>query len=228
MLDFKFLSDKAKFQLLESKYPAIECDFLATNTLFPLAAGAIAAGSQAQVLPAIANHPGTIAARCHATNANSGEYFLTAAIFSIVGGEYFRSIFRHDLSLNTVTYLGYFDQVTATTPTNGIVLNIVGGVLTGKVYAGGVLLGTTGTSYTLVEGSWYRAELLVDNDLRFVTFQLFSETGQLLWADRVTSTLTPAQTTGGGILSYVTVSPGAVNLITMDYLGFVNTKPLVR
>jgi hypothetical protein len=230
MLDFRFLSDEAQFQSIGRLYPIIEGDFLGPLTLINFTGGNIASGTQVSTTTTAKNHPGVVVSKCHATNANSGFYNLTAGTISLTGNEVFREIFKHELNLNTVSYLGLMNNVSIA-PDYAVIFTLLGGVISGKIYAGGVLLATTTTSsYQLSEGSWYRAELSINSTRDIVVYKLYDEQGKLLWADVIYYSLVPLESIlfGVGSMSYVTTSPGAVNLISIDYIGFFYTKPLAR
>ena len=70
----------------------------------------------------LANHPGLIVFKAHATNANSGGQWGSGTnTYLIAGNEHFEGIFRPDIITNVTTNLGLHNQAfgSATAPTAG-------------------------------------------------------------------------------------------------------------
>ncbi len=213
-------------------FPVLETDFVnaGASQNMPFAGGALATGTAA-VASGLANHPGLLSLRSHATNANSGYYWITGTAFTLISGtEYFEAAFRVDRLTDVTAYIGYIDTTTAAESTDGVYITIPStGALVGTTSAASSRTNTT-TSYTVSTATWYRVRAEVNADATLVTYYLYSEAGALLWAASVASNIpkTAGQETGAGALVFHAAAGPANDLLTLDYLGFGFTRALTR
>lgn len=177
------------------------------------------------------NHPG-IALFSSAAVANTGAYIAgwQQAIL-IAGGE--RATFVFQL-INTnaaiLSRFGFMDVFNNAAPVDGIWLDVNNITLTGKT-SNNTVTSTTASSYAaLATGTWYRGEIEVNDDATLVTFYLYDcATQALLWSDTLAANIPTAagRETGHAACAYRTTAV-ATNLIYLDYLSFICTRPLTR
>lgn len=171
---------------IKRKINTVSSEFLSTagtGAVSPWAGTAISSGTQSPI-DGIAKHPGIWRYAC-STTANSGysttlSGYLTGILIS--GGERSTIIFGTTGTMSGVTRrMGYHDCSTSADATDGIYFEIVDGVIVGKTSAASVR-SQTGTSYTLANSTWYRAEIIVSDNATSVTFNLYADnTDTVLW-----------------------------------------------
>ena len=175
-----------------------------------------------------ANHPG-IVKFVSSTLANSGGFFRTASnMLLLAGSETTEFIIRPQTISGTTIRMGFLDTITDAVPVDGAWLDVLSGVLSGKTRNNSVE-SVTGTTYTLVTNTWYRAKVVVNSNATRVDFYLYSEAGTQLWTDYLTTNIpiTANRETGHGI--FVTNSgTTAVNLADLDYMNLYIDRNLTR
>lgn len=210
----------------------LKCEFLGTNPNPPLGQVAIAGGSAVVAAPGVANHPGIISIRSHASNANSGGAWGVAAnAFLISGGEHFEAVVRIDRVTNVTTYIGFQDTFSAAAPVDGAYFVIQsGGTVIGQTSVASSP-SSTATLGTLSTGTWYRLVGEVDTAAANVSFYVYSESGTIIGSGSVNATIpsVAGQETGFGVASTLATGTGSANdLVTMDYLAARFNRALVR
>lgn len=175
-------------------------------------------------------HPGLWAYQCAASAANSG-YQHRCGTFLLGGGEQAEFVFDFAVTANTLAYLGFHNSTTVAAPTKGVWLDFNGTTVTGKT--AGTATQTTGTSFTIVQGSWYRGVVSVASDRSSVAFYLYSSQtgGTLLWSDTCAVTANiPATTDSVQHCSLVcnTLSQAQTILFYLDYMSLYVPRVLGR
>jgi hypothetical protein len=178
----------------------------------------------------LADHPGIISLESSAT-ANSGYAVETYDnAFLLAGGEFTEAVFKSVNQTNVVVRIGFMDSFTNTAVQDGAYINIAGTTLNGMT-RNAAAASTTGTSYTIVDETWYRARVVLNDDATLVTFFLFDgATGALLWSDTLDTNIptAAARETGHGVTAYYTPASGTRVLVWLDYLNLFCTRPLTR
>lgn len=216
-------------------YKFASSDFL-TSTPFPdtWVAGAINSGTFSNincVAPTI-NHPG-VGGIFSSTTPDSGYKIVGYASPGLLlgGGEESNFIFSLPsvVTAGTTSRLGFQDSITVTDPVDGVYISIVDTTLKGRCLSNSSAT-ATGTTYTLVAGTWYRTNIELNANATLATFQLYdSATGVLLWTDTVASNIPTGagRFTGHGVVS-TNSGTVAVQLITLDYMDISINRILVR
>lgn len=178
------------------------------------------AGGTAAILGE-SGHPGVVVISS-AVGVNSG-YSLWAAQFTgllLSGDEVFEAIFRPESFTNTVHLLGFLDTLDTTTPVDGVFASIAPttGALSG-VTSSNSTTSSTGTTYTLSTGTWYRLRIEIAAGATSARFRLFSELGTELWTDTLGTNIPTAtgRETGISLISYVTVG-GVQPIMSWDWV----------
>ena len=173
------------------------------DTNDPWTGAPLVAGGGLSDSPGETNHPGVIRLNC-GNALHSGYYFMTSLTALIISGRERSEFVFKTAPVMTAKYIrmGFQDSITEAMPTDGIFLNIAEAVFSGKTYRAGAP-STTGTSYNLVAGTWYRGTLSVNDDIDLVTFNLYSAAGNLLWGPQTLAANIPTATLGHGVLAYI-------------------------
>lgn len=175
-----------------------------------------------------ANHPG-IVRLLSAIAADSGYRFtFSTSALLLAGGETSEFIFRPQTIAGTTLRMGFHDTITAAAPVDGAWLDIVDDVLSGKTRDNSTE-SVTSTTYTLITDTWYRAKAVVNSNASRVDFYLYSEAGDLLWTDFLTTNI-PAgigRGTGHGVVASNS-GISAVTLVDLDYMNLYIDRVLVR
>jgi hypothetical protein len=234
-LESKAQDAQAKFNTDVSKslfMVAGETEFLATSGVAsydPWVLAAVNSGVLDRQI-GLADHPGIISLESSAT-ANSGYSVQTdPTAFLLAGGEMTEAVFKSVNQTNVVVRVGFMDSFTNTAVQDGAYINIAGTTLNGMT-RNAAAASTTLTSYTIVDETWYRARVILNDDATLVTFYLFDgATGALLWSDTLDTNIPTAagRETGHGVTAYYTPASGARVLIWLDYLNLFCVRPLTR
>jgi hypothetical protein len=196
---------------------------------YPFDLALLNSGTQAKIA-GTASHPGILRISS-STTANSGAYIITdATAFLLAGGEVFEVIFSPQVSGNTSTTLrmGFHDTTTYSAPVDGAYFEMAAGSMNiyGKT-ASNSTYSTTGTSYALTVGSWYRALVVLNSNATQVNFYLYDESGNQLWTDSLTTNIPTAsgRNTGAGVITTNSGTTATV-LTYFDYMavGIIGRK----
>ena len=166
----------------------------------PWTAGGIAGGARAGIA-GLANHPG-IMNFLSGTTANSGYRFaIENDAILLAGKESTEFIFQMKTNDDTRVKLGFIDVYGSGDPTDGVWLEILGGVLTGKT-ANNSAISTTGTNFNIVADTWYRMKLFINNAVTLVTYALYTCADDTIrWTDALAANIPTARVTGHGIIA---------------------------
>jgi hypothetical protein len=176
------------------------------------------------------NHPG-ITRLSSSIAANSGCNLMLLEQSMLIGGtEIATFIFKPQTLALTIARIGFHSAFDTTVPSFGAYAEIaqvggIDGVIVGKCRNGGAT-STTGTSFTLATGSWYRLTISINTAHTTVTFSLLSEAGALLWSDSL-STNIPTSPIGHNFLTFNTGTTALV-LFQVDYLSLQISRALTR
>jgi hypothetical protein len=205
-----------------------DCMKATANAFTPLLGAAVLVGTLI-TQTGDANHPGVIDFH-HIVTANSG-YQISGDIASmlIAGYEEFEICFKLVTSTGAIIRMGYGDSLLAAEHTDGVWIDIAGTTLSGKCKnnAGPT---TTGTTYTLSTGTWYRALLAVNAAATLVTFTLYNAAGTSLWTNTVNANIpTAAGRELGPIILAVMSGTTAYDCLNIDWYRYgIPTRTLVR
>jgi hypothetical protein len=191
--------------------------------LTPYSSLAIGAGTLTAAVNAPADHPG-VAIISSAAGANTGYNIglINTALWILAGGEIFELIATITNTTNLVGRFGFLDTQTTTAPTDGAWIDIAGTTVTGKTNDN-TTPSTTGTSYTLSAGQWYRFKIYYDGTT--VHFYVYDLSNVLQWSDTLTTTIPTGAGRSFGVnaLLYKTTVTG-VELGRLDWMSFRNTR----
>jgi len=151
-----------------------------------------------------ADHPGIIRFTSVAT-IGTGYRFMTATNCIKMGGaEHSEFCFQTGPNVTScLIRLGYQDSNSATTPVDGVWIDIAATVLKGRTSNNSVR-STTGTTYApLIVSTWYRAKIAVNSDATEVVFTLYNEAGAQLWSDTLAANIPTGRATGHGMVAHV-------------------------
>jgi hypothetical protein len=203
-------------------------DFLSGNVtgLYGLLKTQMIAGGTLANLVGSENHPGIM--RFANEAVSGGGYNLHTETDSIVvtGKETIEYIFKIAVTTNCVARLGFHDTLTTSSPTDGLYLFIGGTTLNGRSF-NNTATSTTGSSYTITQGDWYRGKVQVNADATRCDYFLYSEAGALVWHDYLTTNL-PVGRNLGIVIQIYNTSSGAANTGDLDYLAFWCDRVLTR
>ena len=164
------------------------------------------------------------------SGSNSGYSIYNNDPLYFKGGEEITVCFRLETTgASTIEYLGMLDLLGAGTPTIGLWINIANTTLSGKSAKSGGGTTTTGTTYTVSTGTWYRIKIVHTTAGSRADFTLYNASGTQLWTDS-TVTNVPYQSSGGAARMVMTAlnSGSAVNLMYLDYYRMRYTLALTR
>lgn len=216
--------NKGRFMIGATDFPGVT----SSNTALPTwATQAILSGTN-PVIAGEVNHPG-IASLRSTTTANSGYGYVTSlTAFLLAGGETTELIFQWQSETTTTAKFGFQDVYTISAPVDGAWINMASKTLDGRTSSDSVS-STTGTSYTLVSNTWYRAKIVINSDATRVDYYLYNEAGTLLWTDYLTTNIPTAtgRETGHGIFA-TDAGTTAVELVYLDYMNLYIDRVLVR
>ena len=156
------------------------------------------------------------------TNANSGVNINMATNQLILSRkENVNAIIKTSSTLTGITRrIGFCDTFSTTAPTNGIYIEIVDGVITGKINKNGTINSTT-TTYTLTANTWYRINIQMNTTGTGVIFTVYTDNStQVLWTSTVNTANIPLNvplSCGDICFSSGTT---AILLGSLDYLDF--------
>lgn len=210
----------------------IENDFMYNNSqsFSPWFGNAIGSGTIAMV-DSDANHPGQLQLSSSAT-ANSGYYILFNPASILISGSESAEYIVKTPSVITSTAkvkLGFQDVFTYVDPTDGAWMNMYGSTLTGKTANNGSV-SATGTSYTILANTIYRATIEVNADATLVTFSLYTDNSTTpTWTDTLATNIPTAtgRNVGHGIMA-TNVGTSAAPLIIVDYMNLKIDRELAR
>jgi len=178
----------------------------------------------------IAEHPGLLRITS-AAGANSGYVVRLGVLASntliMQGGEKMTSVLSLVTAANTTIRSGCATGAGAVTvPTDGFYIRIVGTTLDGANVFGSVQ-STTGTTYVITAGLWYRVESELNVAGTLVTFRCYlCSTGALVWSDTL-STNIPINVAVRSYVIAFSSAAGPTNLLDLDYVVYyTNRKPL--
>lgn len=210
------------------KMAIAETDFFVSETSQGLFYGAASASGTSPQIDAEVNHPGITAIRTSSTT-NSGYLWKTRpTAYVIGGGEVFDCIFRVVVSTNSTAYIGIHDSSSQLEPTDGVYFKIAGVTVEAKTANNGSYT-TGGTTYDVSDGTWYRANVTINNDATSATLILYSEAGAVLLTQTITTNIPTTSTyyTGAGFVG-TNSGTSAQNIYYLDYMRFENDRELTR
>lgn len=215
-------------------FPAIDEDFVSSNAsvLDKILGAAVSSGTIAAV-NGTANHPGVVALR-DSTTANGGYRIMTDVNALVLGGGE-KAVFvfqdRNTGARATASFRMGFQDSTAiqTQPTDGVWLNVAGGIIKGqcKNNAGPT---DTASTFTLTANTWYTGIIEVGAGATAATFTLLSEAGAVLWQATVSANVPNAagRETGFGVIAGETSTDAAADIMWLDYIGLEINRVFVR
>lgn len=166
------------------------------------------------------DHPGVIGLQNAATTVNSG-YSFVAGTFFVAGGETCEMIFDVALTAGMQVYWGYHNTLSATAPTKGVWLNINGTTVEGQT--GGTAVQTTGTTYTLVQGTFYHAKIVIAANGQSASFFLYDSTGaNLLWSDTCAVAANMPAVTDSLRNTLIAINTTSIALSTIFFVDYLN------
>jgi len=161
---------------------------------------------------------------------NAGYRFVTFGdCILIAGAEHSEFCFKTPANLTNVRVrLGYQDLFTNAAPTDGVFIDVSGTTLEGKTYSN-TNTSTTGTDYTIVVDTWYRAKIAVNGDATEVIFILYSAAGTQLWSDTLAANIPTAagRQTGHGVVAW-TEAAAVQDLIYLDMMIAIRAGSITR
>jgi hypothetical protein len=166
-----------------------------------------------------------------ASGANSGSSLsVDARTFLVAGGEQsVHTVYIYKTNA-TVLRVGYLDVFSNTEPTDGVYLEMVGGVIYGKTSSNSSRTETV-SRYTVSENSTLPLGLhsLVNSNASSVTFAVYTN-GVSAWTDTVTNNIPTGagRYTGHGAVAYHTGSGAGTNIIAIGALGALQNRVLLR
>lgn len=212
------------------------CDYTGSSGLAsansPFSVGNISSGALG-VLPTaeVPNHPGIlIIAASSGAGANSGGRTGNAGSQMLPGAFFSEAVVNFPVITDLTYRSGFHNSLTASAPTNGAYFEVdAGGDLNGKTAATSSY-STTATDYTLSIDTWYRMRVSTNAALTLITFELFNDSGSLLWSDTLATNIPTASGEGVGVNVNAThASPSASQpLLLVDYMAFGSTAALTR
>jgi hypothetical protein len=201
------------------KRPFYICDFMnvSTSGYDPWFGTSVLSGILANVAAGIP-HQGAAGLRTSA-NANSGYSILTSPLtFTVSGDEITEAIIKTVKLDGTTTRFGFHDATTITAPVDGAYFEIGPDSLcygkTMKASSGS----STGTSYQMTDGAWYRLKLVVNSDATQINYYIYNDAGTLLWGDQLTTNIPTDVYSGHGLITTNEGTTADVYLIHLDYM----------
>jgi hypothetical protein len=216
------------------KRPFISTDYSVSSTssgdnpflTLAIASGTAAAPNAGKVT---AHHPGVMRIRS-STTTNSGIYSGTnTGQFLLAGGEVFECILNPDVFTDTTTRVGFHDTATSSDAVDGAYIEIsTAGVATGKT-SNNSNRTSTGTTYTMSTGTWYRIKIVVNSNATQVDFFIYDDSGTQLWTNNNTANIptSSGRECGAGVVS-TNVGVVATDILHVDYLAVGFTRILTR
>jgi hypothetical protein len=187
-------------------------------------------GGVTSMYKGFANRPGIITTSSSAT-ANSGEVIWVAMFSGILlaGEEYFAMDFRPEDIVNVTGRFGFHDTLTTAAVVDGVYIHMdTAGLVTGVTSDNGTS-STTGTSFQLTAGSFYRAEIELDAGATTATFTIKDDAGlTTFWTDALTTNIPTAPGRELGVGSIWTATGGARPIVSHDYIFATTGRTLVR
>jgi len=182
----------------------------------PWTGGTIAGGTKVGIA-GLANHPGIMNFLSGIT-ANSGyRYAIENDAILIAGKESTEFIFQMKTNNDTRVKCGFIDTYSSGNPVDGVWLEILGGVLTGKT-ANNTATSTTGTNFNIALNTWYRMKLFINNAMTLVTYRLYTCADDTIrWTDTLAANIPTARVTGHGIIATHS-EEFVVNIIWVDMM----------
>lgn len=164
--------------------------------------------------------------------ANSGYRFSSATNSILIGGgETFEVEFKLGVLTNATLRFGFHDSIDHTDAVDGAYLEIAStGVATGKT-ANNSTRSSTGSTYTLSTGVWYRLRIAVNAGATSVAYSLsVSGAGAApVWSDTLTTNIPTGATRNTNIGLTGTESVGGTQVLTQfDWVAFYYTTPPAR
>jgi hypothetical protein len=213
--------------------PFIFNDFLSptSTTLAPYLGTAVASGTVAIGTTGEydANHPGVIRI-ASSTTTNSGFHIGSSTGALLLGGaEEAIIIWRPSVFANTTTRAGFHDANSSTAPVDGCWIEVdTSGVASGKT-SNNSTASTTGTTFQLVAGTWYRFCVTLNAAATSVTFEITNDAGTVLWTDTLSANIPTASGRETGI-AFISTNVGttATGLSTLDYMSYICRRTLAR
>ncbi|HEV2412974.1 MAG TPA: hypothetical protein VGS28_04210 [Candidatus Saccharimonadales bacterium] len=164
----------------------------------------------------------------HGGGSAGGGYNLMTdwGAFVLGGGNGFETtIIPHSFS-GVEERFGYFDNNANTAISNGAWVDVnSSGVATGMTSKAGTQ-SSTGTTYTMSTGTWYRVKVQVNSNATQVDFYIYNDSGTQLWHDSLTTNI-PTGTTGCGDAAE-TSTTSSLHIMGDDYEAFWVNEPLTR
>ena len=202
-----------------SLHPSISTDFF-TLADQSWAGSAIGAGSVSQIAGS-ANHPGQRRLRSAAATNTGYCYQGISPSYTLVSapGDLLISIFQLTNALG-LNYIGDWNGTWF--PTSGNWLEIAALIATGRTNNGGGSSNATGTTYTLTQGVWYRAEVETAPAGSIAYFRIYTcSDGALVWNDSVTPNHGNALNVFP-VFCGVSNAAGATDLLDIDFVSWEN------
>jgi len=209
----------AKLKDLASKHRYC-IDFMVDNSSAnDFYGGALASGTKA-VSTSSALHPG-VRLFTSSTSANSGYYCRTDQTALLLGGREKATLifFTPPGFTNNTVRFGFHDSITEAAPTDGVYCLMAANVLTGQTM-NNTTGSTTGTSYTLAAGTWYRIVVKLNADASLATFTLYADNSNtVLWTDTLATNI---PTGAGRFVGFGLIGTNsgttAVPIVSVDYM----------
>ena len=171
------------------------------------------------------NHIG-VGGLVSSTTTNSGYGWGVNSTIILKGGEKNTIIFYKTTATNTTSRFGFHTSVSSSAPVDGAYINIAGTTLSGKTDKASSE-STTGTTYTISTGVWYRCVVLVNSDATRIDFYLYTcSDGVQVWTDFLTTNI-PVVGLNSTVIA-TNSGTSALTLDSIDFVGFECSRTLVR
>ena len=205
-----------------------DCMGTTAGNIGPFVPAAISSGTL-PVGTATANNPGVVRFRS-STTANSGyRIYLDPVSILVGGGETSDTIFSVTTTANTTIRMGFFDTATSADAVDGCYFEIPASTsLSGKCASNSART-STGSSYTISTGTWYRGLIVVNSAATTVDFYLYDMSGTQLWTNSVTTNIPTGsgRYTGAGVIATNSYTIQTY-LLDIDYIAVGFTRSLTR
>jgi hypothetical protein len=205
-----------------------DCMGTTAGNIGPFVPAAISSGTL-PVGTATANNPGVVRFRS-STTANSGyRIYLDPVSILVGGGEISDTIFSVTTTANTTIRMGFFDTATSADAVDGCYFEIPASTsLSGKCASNSART-STGSSYTISTGTWYRGLIVVNSAATTVDFYLYDMSGTQLWTNSVTTNIPTGsgRYTGAGVIATNSYTIQTY-LLDIDYIAVGFTRSLTR
>jgi hypothetical protein len=212
----------------------IESDFYGITSPFTqgLTGAAVSSGTLVAVT-GTANHPGIVALR-DSTTANGGyRIFTDVAALLLAGGEKSVVTFQiRSVRAGVKSFIGFLDNATIADPTDCACLIITANGTVASIIARTRANNTaTDSAIPFVPeiNTWYTSVITVADGGGSALFQIFNDSGTMLWSDTLSNIPTATgRETGFSVAAYESSVDAAADIIHLDYMRLEINRRLTR